>query len=132
MSSSLFLSLCLVLKISFPFFISSSQTEVNLFEKEIPNSRICMLHSKLIAFHWDIIIEMKHLSILMWIKVHHNQSTLKFNGLEFSYLTIFDKKKNLWKGKIIKTLAGFVLIKLICYNYDCIYLLKFYCVCLTD
>lgn len=33
---------------------------------------------------------MKHVTILMWITIHYNQNSL--TGLEFSILTIFDKK----------------------------------------
>lgn len=43
---------------------------------------------------------MGHLSILVWIKVHHSQKV--FTVLEFPVYTLFDQKHNLkffWKGQ---------------------------------
>lgn len=56
---------------------------------------------------------MRHLSILIWLKVHFNQNT--FTSLEISNLTIFDPPKNVLKvvGKV-KVIKAAVGIKLIC------------------
>lgn len=51
---------------------------------------------------------MTHQSILMQIKLHYNQIT--FTEIEDLNFHIFDQKlcsKTFWKGKIIKTPAGF-------------------------
>lgn len=39
---------------------------------------------------WWYIVQMGHLSILMWVKVHHNQNT--FTVFEFLNFTLFDQK----------------------------------------
>lgn len=54
---------------------------------------------------------MRHLSILMWIKVHYNQNT--FTGFEFSnFITVIQKNflKLFGKVKILKSQAGFELM----------------------
>lgn len=53
------------------------------------------LHGQRLSLRWYI-VQMGHLSILMWVKVHHNQNT--FTVFEFLNFTLFDQKmiKNLF------------------------------------